>query len=249
MSVPPLRPSYDFDSYISGEVIIHPSAVLAPGVILQAAPNSKIIIGSGVCVGMGSILQVHEGTLEVEAGANLGAGLLMVGQGKIGANACIGAATTIFNCSVEPGQVVAAGSVFGDPSRRLSESPAPTSETKQPELSTNDLASSNTKSENGTGRQKDLGTGGQTQQQEELIPKSSPSPPSSSSPSSSLSPSSPRQSPQRGEPPHGAGSPAPPQDSQISTYIYGQESIQKLLVTLFPHKQSLSKPTSDGQSE
>lgn len=221
MSVPPLRPSYDFDSYISGEVIIHPSAVLAPGVILQAAANSKIIIGSGVCVGMGSILQVHEGTLEVEAGANLGAGLLMVGQGKIGANACIGAATTIFNCSVEPGQVIAAGSVFGDLSRRISESPQPTNETKQPELSTNDLTSS----ENGTGKQKDLGTGGQTEQEEELINKSS-SPPSS--------PPSP---------------PAPPQDSQISTYIYGQESIQKLLVTLFPHKQSLSKPTSDSQSE
>lgn len=221
MSVPPLRPSYDFDSYISGEVIIHPSAVLAPGVILQAAANSKIIIGSGVCVGMGSILQVHEGTLEVEAGANLGAGLLMVGQGKIGANACIGAATTIFNCSVEPGQVIAAGSVFGDLSRRISESPQPTNETKQPELSTNDLTSS----KNGTGKQKDLGTGGQTEQEEELINKSS-SPPSS--------PPSP---------------PAPPQDSQISTYIYGQESIQKLLVTLFPHKQSLSKPTSDSQSE
>lgn len=237
MSVPPLRPSYEFDSYISGEVIIHPSAVLAPGVILQAAPNSKIIIGSGVCVGMGSILQVHEGTLEVEAGANLGAGLLMVGKGKIGANACIGAATTIFNCSVEPGQVVAAGSVLGDTSRHLTESPAPTSEIKQPELSTNDLGSSNTNSDNGTGRQKDLGTGGQREQEEELIPNSSP-PPSSvssvSSVSSSLSPSS---------------SPAPTEDTQIGTYIYGQESIQKLLVTLFPHKQSLKKPNSDGQPE
>lgn len=73
MSVPPLRLSNNFDSYISGEVTIHPSAVLAPGVILQAAVNSKIIIGPGVCIGMGSILQVSEGTLEVEAGANLGA--------------------------------------------------------------------------------------------------------------------------------------------------------------------------------
>ncbi len=42
MSVPPLRLSDNFDSYISGEVTIHPSAVLAPGVILQAATNSKI---------------------------------------------------------------------------------------------------------------------------------------------------------------------------------------------------------------
>ncbi|MBW4631356.1 MAG: transferase [Iphinoe sp. HA4291-MV1] len=228
MFVPPLRPSYDFDSYISGEVIIHPSAVLAPGVILQAAPNSKIIIGSGVCVGMGSILQVHEGTLEVEAGANLGAGVLMIGKGKIGANACIGAATTIFNCSVEPGLVVAAGSVLGDTSRRISESFTPTEETTQSQSSTSDSTSSSTESENGTGArgQGDKGEQG-SRGAGETVSSNSPQPTSSS-------PSSP---------------PAPTQDSQIGTYIYGQESIQKLLVTLFPHKQSLNKPTSDGQPE
>ncbi|MBW4625369.1 MAG: transferase [Brasilonema octagenarum HA4186-MV1] len=216
MSVPPLRPSYDFDSYISGEVIIHPSAVLAPGVILQAAPNSKIIIGSGVCVGMGSILQVHEGTLEVEAGANLGAGLLMVGKGRIGANACIGAATTIFNCSVDPGQVLPAGSVLGDTSRRISESPTQTEQTTQESSITNPTFST-TESENGTGRQK-----GQAGKEE----------------SSAISPSSSSLSP-----------PVSTQDSQISSYIYGQQSIQKLLVTLFPHKQSLNKPISDGEPE
>ncbi|QDL08439.1 transferase [Brasilonema octagenarum UFV-E1] len=216
MSVPPLRPSYDFDSYISGEVIIHPSAVLAPGVILQAAPNSKIIIGSGVCVGMGSILQVHEGTLEVEAGANLGAGLLMVGKGRIGANACIGAATTIFNCSVDPGQVLPAGSVLGDTSRRISESPTQTEQTTQESSITNPTFST-TESENGTGRQK-----GEAGKEE----------------SSAISPSSSSLSP-----------PVSTQDSQISTYIYGQQSIQKLLVTLFPHKQSLNKPISDGEPE
>lgn len=224
MSVPPLRPSYDFDSYISGEVIIHPSAVLAPGVILQAAPNSKIIIGSGVCVGMGSILQVHEGTLEVEAGANLGAGLLMVGKGKIGANACIGAATTIFNCSVEPGQVIPAGSVLGDTSRRISESPTQTQQTTQSESSTTNPTSSSTESENGTGRQKGQGDK-QTGEQEDKE-ESSPIPPSSS-----LSP------------------PVSSQDSQIGSYIYGQESIQRLLVTLFPHKQALNQPISDGEPE
>ncbi|NJM71257.1 MAG: transferase [Scytonema sp. RU_4_4] len=220
MSVPPLRPSYDFDSYISGEVTIHPSAVLAPGVILQAAPNSKIIIGPGVCIGMGSILQVHEGTLEVEAGANLGAGFLMVGKGKIGANACIGAATTIFNCSVESGQVIAGGSVLGDTSRRISESPMQAEETTQSKSSITEPTSSSTESENGTGRQQ-----GRQRNKEELVSKSS-SPPSSP--------------------------PDPTQDSQISTYIYGQQSIQKLLVTLFPHKQSLNEPTSDasdGQPE
>ena len=103
---------------------------------MQAAPNSKIIIGSGVCIGMGSILQVDTGTLEVESGANLGAGFLMVGTGKIGANACIGSATTVFCSSVEPGTVIPPGSVIGDSSRSLRE--ASTSEMngkfKQPQL-------------------------------------------------------------------------------------------------------------------
>lgn len=119
MYAPPLHPTCNFDSYISGEVTIDPSAAIAPGVLLQASPNSQIIIGAGVCIGMGSILNAHEGTLEVEAGANLGAGVLLVGKGKIGANACIGSTTTILNRSIEPRQVVAAGSVIGDESRQV----------------------------------------------------------------------------------------------------------------------------------
>jgi carbon dioxide concentrating mechanism protein CcmN len=135
MSVSLLQLSDRFDTHIYGDVIIHPSAVLAPGIILQAATNSRIVIGAGVCLGMGSILQVSEGILEIEAGANLGAGFLMVGQGKIGANACIGAATTVFNYSVAPGQVIASGSILGDTSRQVVEASAeePESSNSQPE--------------------------------------------------------------------------------------------------------------------
>lgn len=103
--------------YVEGDVSIAPSAAIAAGVILRADPDSRIIIAAGVCLGMGSILHAQRGTLEVEAGANLGAGVLMVGKGKIGVNACIGPITTIWNESIEPGQVVAAGSVIGDNGR------------------------------------------------------------------------------------------------------------------------------------
>ncbi|MEM7553134.1 MAG: transferase [Cyanobacteria bacterium P01_A01_bin.84] len=119
MSVPPLRLYNQFEPYISGEVNIHPSAVIAPGVILQAAPTGKIVIGPGVCIGMGSILKVNEGTLTVEEGANIGSGFLMIGAGKIGANACIGSATTVFKSSIESGIVIAPGSVLGDNSRKI----------------------------------------------------------------------------------------------------------------------------------
>jgi carbon dioxide concentrating mechanism protein CcmN len=220
MSVPPLRLGNNFDSYISGEVMIHPSAVIAPGVILQAAPNSKIIIGSGVCIGMGSILKVHEGTLEVETGANLGAGFLMIGSGKIGANACIGSATTVFNCSVASGQVVAPGSILGDKSRRLSDSVTVTEKTQQPQLSTTNPAS----------REEDIDI------QEDLWNSQSNSSLSSATQDSQLDT-------------QGKQEPTTESPNNIGTHIYGQGSIQQLLITLFPHRQSLNKPSSDEQSE
>jgi carbon dioxide concentrating mechanism protein CcmN len=128
MSLSPLHPIGNFNSHISGEVIIDRTAAIAPGVVFHADPNSKIIIAAGVCIGMGVVLHAHGGNLEIEAGVNLGAGVLMVGKGTIGANACIGAATTIFNCSVAPKQVIPPGSLLGDTSRQLAadSTPAPT---------------------------------------------------------------------------------------------------------------------------
>ncbi|WP_228055196.1 LbetaH domain-containing protein [Gloeocapsopsis crepidinum] len=117
MYVPPLRPPNYDDTYISGEVTIDPSAAIAPGVLLQASPNCQIIIGAGVCIGMGSILHAYEGILEIETGANLGSGVLILGKGKIGANACIGSTATILSSSIEPQQVVLPGSLIGDKSR------------------------------------------------------------------------------------------------------------------------------------
>ncbi|CAA9587814.1 Carboxysome protein CcmN [uncultured Synechococcales cyanobacterium] len=117
MNLPPLQPVSNSHFYVSGDVTIDPSVAIAPGVILQADQNSHLRIGAGVCIGMGAILHACEGILEVETGANLGAGALVIGKGRIGANACIGPAATIFNCSVEWGQVVPPGSLLGDNSR------------------------------------------------------------------------------------------------------------------------------------
>jgi len=61
-------------------VTIHPSAAIAPGVLLQADPESQIIIAAGVCVGMGTILHAHAGILEVSQEQNIGAGVLIVGR-------------------------------------------------------------------------------------------------------------------------------------------------------------------------
>lgn len=106
--------------YVSGDVSIDESAAIAPGVILQADSNSRILISRGVCIGLGTILHAREGILEIEPGVVLGAGVLIVGQGKVGLNACIGSGTTVLNSSIAPFQVLPAGSLIGDTSRPVS---------------------------------------------------------------------------------------------------------------------------------
>ncbi|MEH2392991.1 MAG: transferase [Nostoc sp.] len=256
MSVLSLRLSNNFDSYISGEVTIHPSAVLAPGVILQAAVNSKIIIGPGVCIGMGSILQVYEGTLEVEAGANLGAGFLMVGKGKIGANACIGTATTVFNYSIEAGQVVPPGSILGDTSRQIAQ-------TKQPEPSTNNPTATTgppqKEEENGSGGDKEKVISSTNfsasafldfKQHKSISYFKSPATPESQSPPVEEPANDPDSTLQEAAQESIKHDSDPNQLTTESlngfgTQIYGQGSINRLLTTLFPHRQSLSDPNSD----
>ncbi|AFY99762.1 carbon dioxide concentrating mechanism protein [Calothrix sp. PCC 6303] len=228
MTVPPLYLCDRIDSYISGEVKIHPSAVVAPGVIFQAAANSRIVISQGVCIGMGAILQVDRGTLLVEAGVSIGAGFLMIGSGTIGANSCIGSATTVFNSSVAPKQVVPPGSIIGDQSRVISEShsqPAlPSSEPKpEPELQLED----------------DLWAESPKNQQPEIKPEIKPEANKDNLTAVSNSEEELAVPPQT-EPP----SETP---NNFGANIYGQSSVQRLLVTLFPHRQSLNKPLSDDE--
>jgi len=260
MSVPPLRLYNNFETFFSGEVIVHASAVIAPGVIMQAAPNSKIIIGSGVCIGMGSILQLDAGTLEIESGANLGAGFLMVGAGKIGTNACIGSATTVFRSSVEPGKVIPAGSVIGDSSRSLSET--------------------STKEINGKPKRPVLPVAEEDRETQGKSPSPTPSitptPPVTPSPRPYVNPSpisyfSPvkdsiegnsRQDDCAEEPINREGSileestveesteePANLNSNGVGNHIYGRTNIKSLLVTLFPHRQSLNTSLSEDESQ
>lgn len=118
MYLPPLQPITNSDIRISGEVEIHPTASIASGVILQAAPNSRIVIGVDVCIGMGTIISASGGVVEIADGATLGSGVLIVGQSKVGNNACVGTASTIFNATVESMAVVTPGAIIGDVSRQ-----------------------------------------------------------------------------------------------------------------------------------
>lgn len=120
MYLPPLRSIEHYEPSINGEVKIDPNAVLAPGVIITAAPGSQVIVGADVTIGMGVVINAAGGTIEIETGAAVGAGVLIVGQAKIGRGAAVGMATTIFNASIPASTVVAAGSTVGDRSRQVS---------------------------------------------------------------------------------------------------------------------------------
>ena len=117
MYLPVLQAISTSEIYISGDVKIDDRAVVAPGAILQAAPQSRIIIAAGACIGMGAILKAYQGTIEVRENAVLGAGVLIIGRSQIGTKVCIGTSTTIYNTSIESMTVIPAGTVIGAPTR------------------------------------------------------------------------------------------------------------------------------------
>ncbi|MBE9045153.1 carbon dioxide concentrating mechanism protein [Pleurocapsales cyanobacterium LEGE 10410] len=119
MYLPPPQPILNQDIRVSGDVEIHPTASLAPGVILQAAPDSSIVIGADVCIGMGVIINAHQGAIEIESGAILGSGVLIIGKSKIGKNACVGTSTTVFHQDIAAMVVIEPGSIIGDISRKI----------------------------------------------------------------------------------------------------------------------------------
>jgi carbon dioxide concentrating mechanism protein CcmN len=99
---------------MSGDVTIDPTVAIASNVLLLADPGSRLVIAAGVSIGTGSIIHAHRGTLAIAEGAVLASEVLVVGKGHIGHHANIGPKTTIFNGNVEPGQVIAAGSLLGE---------------------------------------------------------------------------------------------------------------------------------------
>ena len=216
MYLSPLQLSSNSQILMSGDVVVNEGAAIAPGVILQAEPGSRISIAAGACIGMGVILHAREGTLEIEAGVILGAGVLVVGAGKIGANACIGAGTTLIDPCIDQMQIMPAGSLIGDTSRQAgaeATAAAPTAAPTSPETP------------------------------EATTPPVAPL----------VEPPSPPQTPPQTAPETAADAPEstaaePPQPGETPTILYGQAHINRLLGTLFPHRQAFNRSEENGQT-
>lgn len=101
------------DYYIGANVKVAPDAVVAAGVVLEAAPGAQLVVASGVCIGAGVIVQATGGKLTLGIGVNLGTGVLIVGQGIVGPHACIGSESTLLNPQVGAGAVISARSLLG----------------------------------------------------------------------------------------------------------------------------------------
>lgn len=109
-------PAFDrSDIHISGDVTIEDRAAIGPGVVLQATPGSRLIVRAGVCLGAGAVLHAHQGLLEIQADAIVGARALIVGAGTVGAAACVGAESTTISPNIPPQESVAKGALLGAP--------------------------------------------------------------------------------------------------------------------------------------
>ena len=242
MSLSPLHLTCNFNSYISGEVTIDPSAAIAPGVILQADPNSEIIIAAGVCIAMGAVLHARDGILEIEAGATIGAGVLLVGRGKIGANACIGSATTILNCSIEPEQVVAPNSLLGDTSRKADLTAA--KETTIPPTTAAEV----TQPLSGAGPDEEIQTQAQSANNNGSLADSTAADETTAPPATTAEVSQPSSGAGSGEEIQTQAQLANNNGAQL---VYGKAALHQLMSTLFPHRQALNPPpegAADSQS-
>ncbi|MEG4083307.1 carbon dioxide concentrating mechanism protein [Microcoleus sp. POL10_C6] len=220
MYLSPLQLSSNSQILMSGDVVVNEGAAIAPGAILQADPGSRISIAAGACIGMGVILHAREGTLEIAAGVILGAGVLVVGAGTIGENACIGAATTLINPCIDKMQIMAAGSLLGDTSRQAASEEATATAPK--------TAPTSPETPEATTPPVDR----------PIEPIEPPQPPETP----------PQTAPETAPDPPESTAADPPQPGETPTILYGQAHINRLLGTLFPHRQAFNRSEENGQT-
>lgn len=113
--------------YRGGDVVVDESAAIAPGVVFRAAPNASIRVGPCVCVGAGVVIQAKQGCIFIEAGASIGTGVLIVGQGHVGKDACVGPSSTLINPAIAANEIIPPCSLVEAPTSSSGATPSPTS--------------------------------------------------------------------------------------------------------------------------
>ncbi|MBD3882013.1 hypothetical protein IFO70_09615 [Phormidium tenue FACHB-886] len=235
----------DSHLFVSGDVVIHPTAAIASGVLLQADPGCRIVVEAGVCVGSGSILHANQGNLVIEAGATLGSGILIVGSSTVGANACIGSFTTILNCSVEPKQFISAESLLGDRSRQLEPSTKAQAQTDSHTHSqTHAQATADAKPTDAKPAEKPADRNGSTATSHTQLDSPWASP--STTPAATAPPPAPAENRNGSQPPQ--PTPEPPPTAPAQQIVYGRAYMEKMMIRMFPQRQALDPPPDPDSS-
>ncbi|MCM1983044.1 hypothetical protein [Lyngbya confervoides] len=126
------------DPFCVGDVMIAPTAVIAPGVVLRADPNCSITVRDGACLGVGVIVHATGGSIEIHQKVCVAGDVLIVGCGTLGRQACIGAGATLLNPAVAEAEIVPAQARIGDSSRGWD---VPNLESPEPARSPRDVPS------------------------------------------------------------------------------------------------------------
>lgn len=206
--------------YRGGDVVVDASAAMAPGVVLRAAPNASIRIGPGVCVGAGVVIQAKQGCVFIESGVSLGVGVLIVGHGHVGKDACVGPSSTLINPAIAPNTIIPPCSLIeaqaSQPRKTASHNGIPQSTRFHPphfQADNNPVPSM------------------------PMPPRTSPTvQPQAVSPKAVNVPNV------------GPSSPDSSTMTAPSNRVYGRDHLNNLLSALFPHRQPLNNGDSSGQS-
>ena len=210
MHLQALHPISHSESWTAGEVVVDSTAVVAPGVLLQADPGCRIKIGPGAVIGMGTVVHARDrGAIEIGAGVKVGTAVLLIGRVTVGDRACLGAQVTVMNTTVMMGQTVAPGEVLGI--QYKGPSPRPDVE-RSPEAAAKSLDDAS----------KAWNTA-----------PSDPPAPSPTPPKTSTSPPSPAQPPDKTTPSPAGGPMAQPMTQGV---VYGKVQLERLMLTMFPHR-------------
>lgn len=110
-----------------GDVTVSDGAAIAPGVVLQASAGSRIVIAAGACLAGGVCIQSRRGVLTIGERANLGANVLIVGSGTIGAEACISPGSTVIDPQIETSAIVPPSTLVSTALTKTASSPQPSS--------------------------------------------------------------------------------------------------------------------------
>ncbi len=247
--------------YVYGDVDIAPGVAMAEGVLLGAEPGCRLVISAGVCLGADVVIRVSRGTLVIEPGANLGSGVLVVGPGRIGHHACIGANSTVINPNVEADGVVAPKALLGDPSQLKTPPPPGIGFTApEPDASPNGGAPSGPAEfvplsagqkipVNGDSAVPQHGGQAAAEESSATDPLTAPegqsreqvAPEVEGNQANGSAPSTPEETAE-------AGASSEGKSLTNVTHVYGKKQVSQLLETLFPHRRPLNGSTAEDKT-